>query len=69
MLAISPSRNRLSDNKSDNKSSYICLCFDLFSFIQRGGGGLVFQDRYRLDRLARMKNFSQCRKLGFFWKK
>ena len=26
-----------------------------------GGGGLVFQDRYRIDRLAHMKNFSQCR--------
>ena len=23
------------------------------------GGGIVFQDRYRFDRLAHMKNFSQ----------
>ena len=33
-----------------------------------GGGGLVFQDRYRFDLLAHMKNFSQRRKWGFFLK-
>ena len=33
-----------------------------------GGGGLVSQDRYRLDRLALMKKFSQWRKWGFFLK-
>jgi hypothetical protein len=27
-----------------------------------GEGGLVFQDRYRFDRLALMKNFPQWRK-------
>ena len=41
----------------------------MFAFIQMGGGGLVFQDRYRLDRLALIKNFSQWRKLMIFLRK
>lgn len=40
---------------------YVKLMYKIMYKIM-GGGGLVFQDRYRLDRLAHMKNFSQCRK-------
>ena len=34
----------------------------------KGGGGLVFQDRYRLDRLALTKKFSQWRKYEVFFR-
>ena len=34
-----------------------------------GGGGLVFQDRYRLDRLAHMKKFFAMSKIRIFLKK
>lgn len=39
-------------------SFYVYLMYKIMYKIM-GGGGLVFQDRYRLDRLALTKKFSQ----------
>jgi len=45
----------------------VSICLLLYK--KRGEGGLVFQDRYRLDRLALTKKFLQRRNWWFFWKK
>ena len=47
---------------------YLSMFWVVYFYTKQGAGGLVFQDRYRLDRLTHMKNFSQCRKWGFFQK-
>ena len=47
---------------------YLSMFWVVYFYTKQGAGGLVFQDRCRLDRLTHMRNFSQCRKWGFFQK-